>query len=181
MVATDGHLGRGSLVLIALVCAASVGWGPPAGSAASGERALDNSGSCGMRKSAGAFKRFVAAYNAGDPEKLDRLFASEPAFEWYSSPAPGARSGNASMKRNTLMGYFARRFERGDRLRLTQFDFNGRSRGYSNFGLFFDRRAAGFRGGGWYGSGGKGAVTCREGRPQFIVISLGGPLPQTEH
>lgn len=44
----------------------------------------------------------------------------EPAFEWYSTTAPGARLRAASHRRATLRAYFRGRIRQHERLRLTR-------------------------------------------------------------
>jgi hypothetical protein len=149
-------------VLLALVAVAA----GPAGAAT--PRA------CGESQSRATVRAFVAAFNRGDLARLDKLFARQPEFHWYSSGAPGIRSRTAAMTRSTLVSYFARRHRAGDRLRLVAFDYNGVTAGaYGNFGLVLRRSAADYRSGAWFELAGKGAVSCGDGK--LIVLSLGGP------
>jgi predicted GNAT family acetyltransferase len=116
--------------------------------------------------------RFVEAYNKGDSRRLDRIFAPEPAFRWYSAPAPGAgRFSPAAEDRATLLPYFAARHRAGDRLRLKRWTFNGlrASDDTGHFEMTFRRRSA--RGARWHDSSSKGAIVCA--RRQVIVMSLG--------
>jgi hypothetical protein len=115
---------------------------------------------------------FVGAFDSGSFAKLDALFAPEPAFQWYSSPAPGRRLGAAAKRRDTLIPYFRRRHAKGDRFRLLAFDWNGRSAHWSNFA--FDLRRSEPGGGGWFSTNGKGAAICDSGAPNLIVLTLGG-------
>jgi hypothetical protein len=115
--------------------------------------------------------RYVEAYNKGDMRRLDRLFAPEPAFQWYSAPAPDRFSPTAE-DRTTLIPYFAARHAAGDRLRLKRFKYNGRraTDDTGHFEMTLRRRtAAGAR---WRAGLAKGAVACA--RRQIIVTSLGG-------
>lgn len=132
--------------------------------------------SCGKAKTLGAFRAFVAAYNRGDSAALDRRFAPEPDFRWYSSGAPGRRVGNAAGRRRTLIRYFAKRHASGDRIRIRRLDYNGRSSTYGNLGFEILRRSDGFRGGGWIRVPGKGAASCYDGEARFIVMSIGSPI-----
>lgn len=117
-------------------------------------------------------RSFVAAFDRGSFAKLDALFAAEPAFQWYSSPAPGRRLGAEAKRRDTLIPYFRRRHAEGDRLRLLAFHWNGMSSHWSNFA--FDLRRSEPRGDGWFRTEGKGAAVCDEGDPRLIVLTLGG-------
>src|SRR4051812_29074308 len=55
--------------------------------------------------------RFVAAFNRGEPQKLQRLFArGNEGFQWYAVNAvPGLRTSDAAKNRATLLPYFAER------------------------------------------------------------------------
>ncbi len=72
--------------------------------------------------------RFVRAFNEGDSETLGKLFAREPYFRWYETPAPGRRVNDAGF-RVTLIAYFEKRHEVGERLRLRTFKFGGNHTG----------------------------------------------------
>ncbi len=72
--------------------------------------------------------RFIRAFNEGDSEALGKLFAREPYFRWYETPAPGRRLNDAGF-RVTLIAYFEKRHEVGERLRLRTFKFGGNSTG----------------------------------------------------
>jgi hypothetical protein len=114
--------------------------------------------------------RYVEAYNKGDTRRLDRLFAPEPAFQWYSAGDPD-RFSPAAEDRTTLIPYFAARHAAGDRLRLERFKFNGRraTDDTGHFEMTLRRRTA--TGARWRNSSAKGAVVCA--RKQIIVTSLG--------
>jgi hypothetical protein len=132
---------------------------------------------CGARDARGAFTAFVGAFNRGDVAGLDALFASWPAFRWYSSNEPGRRTGNAAFTRSTLMAYFRERHAARDRLRLVTFRFNGSSASHGNFQFALRRSAVDYRRGTWFRLVGKGAISCRAQPGRFIVLSLGGPAP----
>jgi len=53
-------------------------------------------------------------------DRADKTFAREPAFEWYSTTAPGSRLNAAAYDRTTLRAYFRGRIARHERLRLTR-------------------------------------------------------------
>jgi hypothetical protein len=131
---------------------------------------------CGAESSRAAVRAFVGAFNRGDLERLDSVFAAWPDFQWYSSGAPGPRLRDASFTRDTLLAYFARRHRADDRLQLVRFRFTGVTGStYGNFALTLRRSAADYRDGAWFDTIGKGAVSCRSAPGKVIVLSLGGP------
>jgi hypothetical protein len=131
---------------------------------------------CTATETRATFNRFVVAYNAGDSTALDALFAPEPAFQWYSSNAPGARIRAAAFRRSTLARYFERRHAQSDRLRVLSFRFNGAERQLGHFSFTLRRSARDYQHGRPFRIPGKGAVTCAVNPPAFVVISLGGPI-----
>lgn len=129
--------------------------------------------SCGREATAGALRSFVAAFDAGDSARLDSLFAPEPAFQWYSTPAPGERIGQEARRRDTLVPYLRRRHAKGDRLRLRAFHWTGRSPRWSNFWFEARRATPAVDGGRWFRADGKGAVVWEAGSAQLIVLTFG--------
>jgi hypothetical protein len=125
-----------------------------------------------------ALVAFLKAYNQGDLERLDSLFAERPAFQWYSANGPGERIGSSARERNTLIGYFQARHRRGDLLSLASFQFNGNWGNYGNFGMVLKRSVSNFRQGQWFRLEAKGAAECVGRSALFIVMSLGEPKPQ---
>jgi hypothetical protein len=77
------------------------------------------------------FFGFVDAFNKGDLRRLNRLFALEPGFEWYSTHAPGERFDNAAKNRSTLIPYFRERHAMGERLKVRSLRIKGRDVQYS--------------------------------------------------
>jgi hypothetical protein len=154
--------------LLSTVLLAATSNASPSATAASRERA------CGTTAHR-LVVRFVEAYNKGDVRRLDRIFAPEPAFFWYSAPGPGQRFSPAAEDRASLMPYFAARHAAGDRLRLKRWQYNGRraTDDTGHFEFTFRRRTPGVRGGRSYDAVGKGAIACA--RRQIIVTSVGGP------
>lgn len=71
---------------------------------------------CTRRRVARVVKAFVSAYNRGDAERLERIWAQEPHFEWYF--VEGERHSGDAQNRSTLGSYFAARHALNDRLRL---------------------------------------------------------------
>ena len=113
---------------------------------------------------------FLAAFNAGDLNAVDSIFAREPEFEWYSTGAPGERLDPIARDRPSLGPYFAVRHAAGERLALRSVTFNGNttgSRTYGNFVYELERSASDltstlFRG--------KGAALCYRTRPDTIIV-----------
>jgi hypothetical protein len=117
-------------------------------------------------------QRFVRAFNAGDSRRLDRLFAREPGFEWYSTDAPGERLRGAAYDRATLLRYFARRHARDERLELRSFQVNGNTEAagiepYGNFQYKLVRSARDLAPTHYLG---KGAARCYASRPDVIFV-----------
>lgn len=152
----------GCLALLAGVLATGSSGAPPTGTSP-----------CTRGQTHAAFNSFFRDFNRGRFAALDSLFADEPAFQWYSAPAPGRRLNRAAMRRRTLIPYFRRRHQRHEEFRLLAFNFVGNSRHWSNFWFEGLRSADGFNHGRWRGMTGKGAAICDQGRARFIVLSLG--------
>jgi hypothetical protein len=120
--------------------------------------------------------RFLEAFNAGDMAALDRLFAREPEFEWYSTGGPGERLDPIARDRASLMPYFAARHARGERLALRSFTFNGnatfRSRTHGNFVYALVRSADDLQSSDYRG---KGAALCYRNRADELFVWSMGP------
>lgn len=111
---------------------------------------------CDVTALRATFGAFVRAYNRGELRMLDRLFAREPRFVWFSSGGP-ARSN-----RGALLDHLQRRHERDDRLRVLTYRFNGyeRERDHGHFEFEAQRRADDLADGRWLEVAGKGALDC---------------------
>jgi hypothetical protein len=115
-------------------------------------------------------KRFVEAFNDGDLQALDAIFADEPDFEWYSTGAPGERLLPLAGDRPSLVRYFRERHELGERLTLNSFRFNGNSRvsrPYGNFEYTLTRSANDLPPTAFTG---KGAALCYRDRSDLILV-----------
>jgi len=116
-------------------------------------------------------QRFVGAFNNGDIDELDELFAQEPEFEWYSTDAPGQRFTPVANDRPSLVPYFAGRHALGEQLTLRSFRFNGNSgtgrRSYGNFEYALTRSAQDLEPTPYRG---KGAALCDPDRPDLIFV-----------
>jgi hypothetical protein len=63
---------------------------------------------------------FVRDYSAGRVAVINRMWAPEPRFQWFSTGKPGARLGPPAYVRSTLARYFRSRVRAHERLRLTE-------------------------------------------------------------
>ena len=63
---------------------------------------------------------FVAGYNSGRVGAIDRLWAPEPYFQWYSTIGPGTRLGSKAYDRTTLDAYFRSRVRLHEKLVLVK-------------------------------------------------------------
>jgi hypothetical protein len=111
----------------------------------------------------------VAAFNAGNRAKLDRLWERD-RFQWYSTQAPGERFNEEAKRRLTLMRYFADRHAHHERLLLRSFQFNGNSNAYGHFEYRLWRSADELAAP--VAVLGKGAATCGPTR-RIAVWSMG--------
>jgi hypothetical protein len=155
---------------------------PPAAAAAvillpSGATALPpvDTEPCGRAATREVVGHYLAAFSAGGYEQLDGLLATAPDFQWYSSPPPGRRLGEAARRRSTLLPYLRGRHARHDKLTLRVFHFTGESRHWSNFWIELWRSASDFRHGRRFATSAKGAVACREDKARLIVLSFASP------
>lgn len=73
--------------------------------------------SCDRESVAALVRTFVRAYNRGDSQQLDQLWAPEPDFEWYSV-SPDEREQDDAYDRETLLPYFVRRHQLNDHLHM---------------------------------------------------------------
>jgi len=62
---------------------------------------------------------FVHNYSAGRVAVINRMWAPEPRFQWFSTGKPGARLGARAYVRSTLVRYFRSRVRVHEHLRLT--------------------------------------------------------------
>jgi hypothetical protein len=115
---------------------------------------------------------FARNYSAGHVAVINRMWAPEPRFQWFSTGKPGARLVRAAHVRSTLARYFRSRVKVHERLRLTELGAGyDPARNIVNFGGKLVRSADdihrrrpphAF----------KGAADCVAGRPTLIVWSM---------
>jgi hypothetical protein len=111
----------------------------------------------------GVFFRFVDVFNRGDLQRLDRIFARAPDFQWYSTQAPGERFNESAKNRSSLIPYFAERHALGERLKVRSFRWNGGG----NFEYGLVRSAHDLEPTRYYG---KGAAHCYANLPDTIFV-----------
>lgn len=80
-------------------------------------------------------RSFVGAYNRGDTDDLDRIWAQEPYFEWYS--VEDERTDVDAHNRLTLMSYFQNRHELRDRVELVSLRVSPRDSDDGTFDFAF--------------------------------------------
>ena len=109
---------------------------------------------CTRKKVARLVIGFVTAYNRGNAERLEQVWAQEPDFEWYSVERERQRPDPHD--RATLGEYFSARQELGDRLHLRYLRVRPRRESDGTFGFVFrltrhsdEKRAQG----GYHGKG----------------------------
>ncbi len=115
-------------------------------------------------------RRFLAAFNRGDSTALRAVWAAEPDFQWYSTPAPGERLRARASDRASLIPYFRARHAQQERLELTAFRVNGNTsaaRPYGNFEYRLVRSARGLPRTDYHG---KGALHCYANRPDVLIV-----------
>jgi hypothetical protein len=115
---------------------------------------------------------FARNYNAGHVAVINRMWAPEPRFQWFSSGKPGARLGPLAYVRSTLARYFRSRVKVHERLRITELGVRyDPQRQIVNFAGKLVRRADDIRPR-RPPHDFKGAADCVSGRPMRIVWSM---------
>jgi len=115
---------------------------------------------------------FVRNYSGGRVAAIDRMWAPEPRFQWFSSGKPGARLGPPAYVRSTLARYFRSRVRVHERLRLTELRVRyDPQRKIVNFSGKVVRSADDIRPR-RPPQDFKGAADCLSGRPTLIVWSM---------
>jgi hypothetical protein len=116
-------------------------------------------------------RSFVAGYNAGRVVAIDRLWAPEPYFQWYSTIGPGSRLGSKAYARATLTAYFRARVRLHEKLVLSKLDAGyDAMRNLVHFAGKLVRSADDLPATGPKDF--KGAAACRPSGPALIVWSM---------
>ena len=115
---------------------------------------------------------FARNYSVGHVAVINRMWAPEPRFQWFSTGKPGARLGAPAYVRSTLPRYFRSRVRVHERLRLTELraGYDPR-REIVNFSGKLVRSADDIRRR-RPPQDFKGAADCVSGRPTLIVWSM---------
>ena len=115
---------------------------------------------------------FARDYSAGRVAVINRMWAPEPRFQWFSSGKTGARLGSPAYVRSTLARYFRSRVRVHERLRLTELHAGyDPGRGIVDFSGKLVRSADDIRRR-RPPQDFKGAADCVSGRPLLIVWSM---------
>ena len=115
---------------------------------------------------------FARDYSAGRVAAINRMWAPEPRFQWFSTGKPGARLGSPAYVRSTLARYFRSRVRVHERLRITELGAGyDPARDIVNFAGKLVRSADDIRPR-RPPHDFKGAADCVSGRPTLIVWSM---------
>jgi hypothetical protein len=127
--------------------------------------------SCNADTTKALVRRFVRDYSEGRVVAIDRLWAREPRFQWFSTGPPGARLGPRAYNRATLAGYFRARVRARERIRLTELRAGyDAARNIVHFSGKLVRSADDLRPRPPHDF--KGAAACESGSPVLIVWSM---------
>jgi hypothetical protein len=63
-------------------------------------------------------RAFAINYTSGRVATVERMWAPEPRFQWFSTGSPGARLGARAYDRSTLAAYFRARVRVHERIRV---------------------------------------------------------------
>jgi len=138
---------------------------------ASGTGARTSSG-CNVDATRALVHSFVRDYGAGRVAVINRMWAPEPRFQWFSTGKPGARLGPPAYVRSTLARYFRSRVRMHERLRVTKLGAGyDPQRRIVNFAGKLVRSADDIRRR-RPPHDFKGAADCVSGRPTLIVWSM---------
>ena len=136
-----------------------------------GRGPLGHEAGCTAAATKALVRTFVRDYDQGQVALIDRLWAREPYFQWFSTRAPGARLGPAAYDRATLASYFRSRVQVHEDLRLIELGAGyDPARNIVNFGGKLVRSADDLRP--TSPQDFKGAAACVSGGPILIVWSM---------
>jgi len=139
--------------------------------AAAGTAQPGHAAGCTADATKALVRSFVAAYSTGRVTAIDRLWAPEPYFQWYSTIGPGSRLGSKAYDRKTLVAYFRTRVRLHEKLALTRLvaGYDAKRNLVNFFGKLVrsadDLPVTGPR-------DFKGAASCRPSGPALIVWSM---------
>lgn len=136
-----------------------------------GTVALEDGSGCTADATKALIRKFVRDYAKGRVATINRLWAPEPRFQWFSTSGAGARIGPPAYDRATLAVYFRARARLHERIRVTELRAGyDPKRNIVNFSGKLVRSAddlprrppQDF----------KGAADCDSGHPSLIVWSM---------
>lgn len=156
----------GALALVASIALVS----PAATQATSGDA------SCDALTARATLRAFVHAFNHGQQDRLQRLFAQTPEFGWYSVAPPHGRTNQRAQDRSSLIAYFRARHSRMETIRVTSFSFaSTEERNGARFAHFSGRITRTATDLPLERRGFKAAIRC-DLSTQFVVVSIGTRL-----
>jgi hypothetical protein len=126
---------------------------------------------------------FVTAFNAGEQQRLNRVFADAPMFKWYSVTRSVPYDHFVAHSKAALLPYFARRHARNEGHAIMHFRYGGISRApvgsrsylVGNFSYRLLRWADDIGDGRPELYVGKGVVSCTSLGARLMVWSMGTP------
>lgn len=115
---------------------------------------------CRASEARAIVRYFVDAFNRGDVDVLDRIWAQEPDFFWFFDSADALRRSELSEDRLTLPQYFRQRALLGDQLHLRDLGVRWQRGWHAAWGVSFELHRVSDEPGVSGRYHGKGAVTC---------------------
>lgn len=128
---------------------------------------------CSAAEARGIVRYFVDAFNRGDADVLDRLWAEEPDFFWFFDSDDPARRSELSEDRTTLPHYFRQRALLGDQLHLRSVSARWQRGWHAAWGVSFRLHRVSDDPGVSGRYHGKGAVTCGPGGQLLHAWAMG--------
>jgi hypothetical protein len=138
---------------------------------------------CTRAETAASVLEFVTAFNAGDRQRLNRVFADAPMFKWYSVTRPASHDHFVAHSKAALLPYFAERHARNEGQAIMHVRYGGTSRTpvgnrsylVGNFSYRLLRWADDIGDGRPELYFGKGVVRCTSRGARLMVWSMGTP------
>ena len=115
---------------------------------------------CRASEARALVRYFVDAFNRGDVDALDRIWADEPEFFWFFDGADAVQRSELSEERAALPHYFRRRALLGDQWHLRDLGVRWQRGWHAAWGVSFELHRVSDEpdvSGRYHG---KGAVTC---------------------
>lgn len=115
---------------------------------------------CRASEARAIVRYFVEAFNRGDVDVLDRIWAQEPDFFWFFDNSDALQRSELSEERAALTSYFRRRALLGDQLHLRELSVRWQRSWHGAWGVVFELHRVSDDPGVSGRYHGKGAVTC---------------------